>query len=142
MDLSSLEEPATQPKFPRFPATVIGGKSQSFNANWYGKYTWKECSKEQDVVFCKACRHFLEMHTERTFIRGGYNWNHLGDACDKHESSKPHAVALTKLASFRSSHGPQSCGTVLNQLHGDVSAFVERNREHVNVVHCYDVCQA
>lgn len=134
-DLSPMEEPATQPKLTAFPATVIGGKSRSFNASWYGKYKWIEYSKEQDTVFCKACRHFPEMHTETTFIRGGYkNWKRLGEACDKHESSKPHAIALTKLASFRDSHAPQSRGTVLNQLHGDAPAFVERNREHVKVV--------
>ena len=41
---------------------------------------------------------------------------------------------LIKLASFRSSHGVQSRGTVLNQLHGGAPAFVERSREHVKVV--------
>lgn len=40
----------------------------------------------------------------------------------------------SKLASFRGSHGLQSHRTVLNQLHGDAPAFVERNREHVDVV--------
>ena len=108
---------------------------RSFNANSYEKYTWIGYSKEQDVVFCKACRHFLEMHTETTFTRGYCkNWKRLGDVCDKHESSKLHAIALTKLASFRSSHGPQSHGTVLNQLHGHAPAFVERNWEHAKVV--------
>ncbi len=36
----------------------------------------------------------------------------VGEACDKHESSKLHAVALLKLASYSDSHEPQSHGTV------------------------------
>ncbi|KAL7381304.1 hypothetical protein ABVT39_003601 [Epinephelus coioides] len=129
-----MEEPATQPKLIAFPATVIGGKLRSFNANWYGKYKWIEYSKEQDAVFCKACRHFPEMHTETTFISGYKKWKCLREACDKHESSKLNVIAQTKLASFRNSHGPQSRGTVLNHLHGDAPAFMERHREHVKVV--------
>lgn len=131
-DLSALEEPATQPKLSTFPSTIISGKPRSFNSNWYEKFKWIEYSKERDAMFCKACRHFLEMHTEFAFIKDGYkNWKHLREACDKHEASKPHA---TKQKSYMVSHAPQSRGTVLNQLHSDTPSFVERKREHIKVV--------
>lgn len=70
-DLSAMEEPATQPKLATFPTTVIDRKLRSFNGNWYEKFKWIEYSKARDAIFCKACRHFPEMHTEFTFIRDG-----------------------------------------------------------------------
>lgn len=41
-------------------------------------------------------------------------------------------VTLGKLNAFRESHMPNSRGTVLNQLHGDV--FEQRNKEHLKIV--------
>lgn len=134
-DLSAIEEPATQPVLGKFLMTIINGKSHSFNSNWYEQYKWIEYSKTRDAIFCKACRHFPELHTEFTFTRDGYkNWKRLRQACNKHESSKPHALALSKIDAYRESHAPQSRGTVLDQLHGDAVSFVERNRQHVKVV--------
>lgn len=61
---SAMEGAATQPKLATFLATVISGKSCSFNSSLYTKFQWIEYSKEQGATFCKACRHFLEMHTD------------------------------------------------------------------------------
>ncbi len=66
-DLSALGEPATQPHLQAFPSTIMDGKYRSFNAKWYERFNWIEYSQSKDLIFCKACRHFPEQHTEGTF---------------------------------------------------------------------------
>ncbi len=68
-DLSALGEPATQPHLQAFPSTIIDGKYRSFNAKWYERFNWIEYSQSKDLIFCKACRHFPEQHTEGTFTK-------------------------------------------------------------------------
>lgn len=48
---------------------VVSGKSCCFSRWWYDQLEQLECSKEKDAVFCRACRHFPEAHTELTFAR-------------------------------------------------------------------------
>ncbi len=128
-------DPATQPHLQAFPSTIIDGKYRSFNAKWYERFNWIEYSQSKDLIFCKACRHFPEQHTEGTFTKEGFkNWKHIGQVCEKHQSSKLHASALVKLLSYKQSHAQQGSGTVLNQMHGDSISFIERNRQHVKVV--------
>ncbi len=71
-DLSALGEPATQPHLQAFPSTIIDGKYRSFNAKWYERFNWIEYSQSKDLIFCKACRHFPEQHTEGTFTKEGF----------------------------------------------------------------------
>ena len=67
------------------------------------------------------------------FTRDGYtDWKNLGTACMKHDRSNTHGIALQKLEAFKSSHGPHSRGTVLNQMHGDAK-FFDRHREQVKL---------
>ena len=68
-DLSAMEEPATQPQIKKLPATDINGKLRAFNSRWYHQYPWLEYSKKIDSVFCKACRHFPEVHVDSKFTR-------------------------------------------------------------------------
>ena len=61
--------------------------------------------------------------------------NSLENLCCKHENSKLHACALAKCESYKATHGPRGCRTVLNQIHGDANMdFIERNCAHVKVV--------
>ncbi|CAK6969183.1 zinc finger MYM-type protein 1-like, partial [Scomber scombrus] len=118
-----------------FPSTLIDGKYRSFNARWYERFNWIEYSQSKDLIFCKACRHFPEQHTEATFTKEGFkNWKRIGQVCEKHQTSKVHASALVKLLSYKQSHTNQGSGIVLNQMHRDSISFIERNREHVKVV--------
>ncbi|CAM4467244.1 unnamed protein product [Leuciscus chuanchicus] len=94
-DLSTIDDPVTQPKLSSFPVTTIAGKGRSFNARWYEKFPWLEYSISRDAVFCKPCRHFPEAATESRFIKTGFSdWKHLSQCCVKHEASRAHATAL------------------------------------------------
>ena len=100
LDLSALGEPATQPHLQEFPGTIIDGKRRSFNTKWYGRFNWIEYSQSKDLIFCIACRHFPEHHTETTFTKDGFqNWKRIGQVCEKHQASKGHASALVKFLS-------------------------------------------
>lgn len=64
-----------------------------------------------------------------------FKTGNIRNACCKHENSKLHVSALAKCDSYKATHGPRSCGTVLNQIHGDANMdFIERNRAHFKVV--------
>ncbi len=109
-DLSALGDPATQPHLQAFLSTIIDGKYRSFNAKWYERFNWIEYSQSKDLIFCKACRHFPEQHTEGTFTKEGFkNWKRIGQVCEKHQSSKLHASALVKLLSYKQSQRQRYC---------------------------------
>ena len=136
-DLSSIDEPQTQPTLARFPTTLIMGKLRSFSTTWYNEFNWLEYSKSRDAIFCKYCRHFPGIRNELAFVSVGFKrWNHTRAACVKHDTSKPHMQAHEKMMSYRESLAPNGRGTVLNQMHGDAYnvAFIEKNRKHVKVV--------
>ena len=76
-DLSSIDEPQTQPTLARFPTTVISGKARSFSATWYNDFKWLEYSKSRDAIFCKYCRHFPGIRNEYAFVREGFrSWKY------------------------------------------------------------------
>uniref|UniRef100_A0A3B4VA62 TTF-type domain-containing protein n=1 Tax=Seriola dumerili TaxID=41447 RepID=A0A3B4VA62_SERDU len=132
-DLSSIDEPATQPNLSSFPSTDILGKARSFSAKWYSKFPWLEYSISRDAVFCNPCRHFPEAAHER-FINGFKDWKHFSEFCAKHKASRAHAAALGKMDGYKQSHQPGR-GNVVNQLNNDASqSFIERNRQHLMVV--------
>ncbi len=94
-DLSALGEPATQPHLQAFPSTIIDGKYRSFNAKWYERFNWIEYSQSKDLIFCKACRHFPEQHTEGTFTKEGFQ---------KLEKESARSVRSISLASYMLLH--------------------------------------
>ncbi|GAA6084839.1 zinc finger MYM-type protein 1-like, partial [Tachysurus ichikawai] len=135
VDLSSVDEPATQPVL-RYPVTVIGDKARSFSTNWYSRYNFLEYSIRKDAVFCKVCRHFGERGREEKFSQTGYrDWKHLNHACLKHQNSKSHTFALDKCNNYRLSLSER--GSVIHQLNnidGRQGEITERNREHIKVI--------
>ena len=67
--LSTIDEPATQPKHGSFPPTTLAAKPRCFSVRWYGLFPWLEYSTSRDAVFCKACRHFPEATSKDRFIK-------------------------------------------------------------------------
>ena len=75
---NSMCDDPVQPRQHRFPATLFGNKTRSFNPQWFNKHTWLEYSIKKDAAFCYVCRFFsTSTHGEELFVRTGYtDWKH------------------------------------------------------------------
>ncbi|KAF3844479.1 hypothetical protein F7725_007642, partial [Dissostichus mawsoni] len=113
-DLSTIDEPATQPKHGSFPPTTLAGKPRCFSVRWYGLFPWLEYSTSRDAVFCKACRHFPEATTVDRFIKTGFkDWKHISqcclnnDACNRSfvERNREHIKVVIDLVLFCAKQG-------------------------------------
>ena len=64
VDLSAIDEPATQPKLKQYPISVFGHEARSFSLYWYRKYAFLHYRRSKDTVFCKMCQQFGEIGGE------------------------------------------------------------------------------
>ena len=93
--------PPVQPVNIKFPATVISGKSRSFNPAWYNAYPWLEYSIQKDACYCYSCRLFCSgcgSKCEQSFTLVGFkDWKHAtgkGGVLSKHDSSCAHRKSV------------------------------------------------
>ncbi len=123
----------------KFPTTLFGSKSRSFNALWYHKYQWLEYSVEKDAAFCYACRLFSTGATgraEEVFTRTGYrDWKHASGKqglFEKHSNCHAHKQAMVSWGEYKKN--AQKGTTIADRLDSTRSLQIQQNRHYIRTV--------
>lgn len=113
-------------------------KKRKFNAGYYKKYEWIEYSRQQDSVFCFACRHFGgkivrkgEVCGKRTFIDIGFcKWKDSSELLEKHAQSERHKNSMHAWLNLKAVTAKKDT-SIKDKLCINRSNEVKDNRAHV-----------
>ena len=134
---NSMCDDPVQPRQHRFPATLFGNKTRSFNPQWFDKHTWLEYSIKKDAAFCYVCRFFsTSTHGEESFVRTGYtDWKHApgkSGKLEKHNTSSRHVHAM---AAWRDYITVKSSNTsIASRLSSQRKEQISRNRHYIRSI--------
>lgn len=142
------ENSPTQPRLQKFPATLSGSVTRSFNSSWYKGRKWLEYSVNKDAAYCFPCRVFGVNPSSTTFTEEGFrDWKHALDGWNvldtvvktpqnkkklkgfaKHVSSAWH---VNNLAAWREKERRETAGMTLESV---VCKLDNDNRKWVEVI--------
>lgn len=116
----------------QYPQNNFGVKKRSFNANWFGSFTWLEYSKSKNAAFCFSCRIFGKHVKHDTFVNTGLrNWKKALDLCREHEKSPAHKASMLSWHGYKAS---TAHGSVVEQLDSANEKEIKERREYVSRV--------
>ena len=90
----STNDVPAQTMLSRYPSTIFGDKTRSFQSSWFQSHPWLEYSVERDSCYCYPCRLSNTEPTDSAFANpsGYHDWKH---APGKKGSLSLHATSVT-----------------------------------------------
>ena len=123
----------------KFPTTVIGSKSRSFNSEWYRKYKWLEYSIQNNAAFCYACCLFPAATTsraEQALTHTGYrDWKHATGKqgiLEKHNACHTHKQAMISWSEYMKN--TEKGTTIADRLNSARNLQIQANRHYMRTL--------
>ena len=138
-DIAQGVQPSPVQPLIKFPNTVIGSKSRSFNSEWYRKYKWLEYSIQNNAAFCYACCLFPAATTsraEQALTHTGYrDWKHATGKqgiLEKHNACHTHKQAMISWSEYMKN--TEKGTTIADRLNSARNLQIQANRHYMRTL--------